>query len=188
MCIPWPALHIPRRGKIFSRGKVHIRADSLYKAEGSMYGFTNILYKMKGGPTHGTPDAGADDRRRASTIPEVVAAASAALSRAFVMAILAVETIQPEWIPIMADPVASARAAGLRYVSDTMPGFQRRRHGKGWTYLDVSGKPIRDSARRARAPAHRCGSCSGSSTPTSIGPSGIYEKRSKGASIQASPS
>ncbi len=38
----------------------------------------------------------------------------------------------------------SAKVAGLRYVSDTKPGIRRKRSGKGFTYLDLDGKPIRD--------------------------------------------
>ena len=44
------------------------------------------------------------------------------------------------------DPVASARSAGLRYVSDHRPGIRRRRSGKGFCYLDGDGKPIRDKS------------------------------------------
>ena len=33
------------------------------------------------------------------------------------------------------DPVASARAAGLHYVSDLSPGLRRKRSGKGFAYL-----------------------------------------------------
>ena len=42
------------------------------------------------------------------------------------------------------DPMESAKVAGLRYVSDTKPGIRRKRSGKGFTYLDLDGKPIRD--------------------------------------------
>ena len=38
----------------------------------------------------------------------------------------------------------SARAAGLRYVSGEGPGISRRRRGKGFEYLGVDGKPVRD--------------------------------------------
>jgi len=55
-----------------------------------------------------------------------------------------------EPIPTMPDPVASARAAGLRYVTDTQPGIRRLRRGKGWTYLDPAGKVIRDPEERVR--------------------------------------
>jgi DNA topoisomerase-1 len=44
----------------------------------------------------------------------------------------------------LVDPVESARAAGLRYVSDQSPGFQRKRVGKAFTYLAADGRTIRD--------------------------------------------
>ena len=40
------------------------------------------------------------------------------------------------------DPAASARAAGLRYVSDQSPGIRRKRAGKGFTYLATDGRTI----------------------------------------------
>src|SRR5258707_9060266 len=51
------------------------------------------------------------------------------------------------------DPVAAARAASLRYVSDTTPGITRRRAGTGFAYRDAEGHPIRDRAvlRRIKA-------------------------------------
>jgi DNA topoisomerase-1 len=45
----------------------------------------------------------------------------------------------------LVDPVESARAAGLRYVSDLAPGIRRRRVGKGFGYADRDGRPIRDA-------------------------------------------
>ncbi len=52
-----------------------------------------------------------------------------------------------------ADPVACARAAGLRYVSDAAPGIRRLRAGKGFRYVRPDGKPVRDAAtlRRIRS-------------------------------------
>jgi DNA topoisomerase-1 len=51
------------------------------------------------------------------------------------------------------DPLAAARAASLRYVSDTMSGITRRRAGTGFAYRDAEGHPIRDRAvlRRIKA-------------------------------------
>jgi DNA topoisomerase-1 len=51
------------------------------------------------------------------------------------------------------DPVESARAAGLRYVSDRRPGIRRERDGDGFRYLDKNGQPITDEAdlRRIKA-------------------------------------
>ncbi len=43
-----------------------------------------------------------------------------------------------------ADPIETAKAAGLRYVSDTQPGIQRKRAGKHFSYIGRDGKPIRD--------------------------------------------
>src|ERR1700704_590673 len=53
----------------------------------------------------------------------------------------------------LVDPVASARAAGLRYVSDQSPGIRRKRVGKGFTYLDRDGSTIREAEtiRRIRS-------------------------------------
>jgi DNA topoisomerase-1 len=48
------------------------------------------------------------------------------------------------------NPRASARAAGLRYVTDDMPGIRRRRRGRGFSYLDPAGKTVRDRAERER--------------------------------------
>jgi DNA topoisomerase-1 len=45
---------------------------------------------------------------------------------------------------------SSARAAGLYYVTDGMPGIRRRRHGRGFTYVDPDGRTIRDAAMLRR--------------------------------------
>jgi DNA topoisomerase-1 len=47
----------------------------------------------------------------------------------------------------------SARAAGLRYVSDTHPGIERRRTAKGFRYFAPDGAPVRDATtlKRIRA-------------------------------------
>ena len=66
------------------------------------------------------------------------------------MATLAVEKLESEVIPTMPDPVASAKAAGLRYVTDTSPGIRRRRSGKGWAYFGPAGKVIQDPEERLR--------------------------------------
>jgi DNA topoisomerase-1 len=39
--------------------------------------------------------------------------------------------------------MGSAVAAGLRYVSDSMPGIRRHRHGRGFTYVGPDGDVIR---------------------------------------------
>lgn len=43
-----------------------------------------------------------------------------------------------------------AKRAKLRYVSDDEPGFERRRHGRGFTYRDATGKTIKDKKLRQR--------------------------------------
>ncbi|MDB6168938.1 MAG: putative topoisomerase [Verrucomicrobia bacterium] len=47
--------------------------------------------------------------------------------------------------PAQAQPgaIAAAREAGLRYCSDRGPGIARRKTGKGFHYLDASGRPLR---------------------------------------------
>ena len=45
---------------------------------------------------------------------------------------------------VITDPVESAKAAGLRYVSDAQPGLHRRRGGTSFSYVDAEGKPVRD--------------------------------------------
>ena len=49
-------------------------------------------------------------------------------------------------------PESSARAAGLRYVSDREPGFARRRRGKGFQYTDADGGQLsREQVERIEA-------------------------------------
>ena len=48
------------------------------------------------------------------------------------------------------DPVESAKAAGLRYVTDTRPGIRRKRRGKYFSYIDSDGKIIHDRETLAR--------------------------------------
>ena len=48
------------------------------------------------------------------------------------------------------DPVQSARAAGLRYVSDRQPGLRRLKTAKGFRYSDAEGAPVRDKDTLAR--------------------------------------
>lgn len=47
------------------------------------------------------------------------------------------------------DPQASAEEAGLRYVTDAMPGVRRRRAGKGFRYLGPDGAAVDDPERVA---------------------------------------
>jgi DNA topoisomerase I len=48
------------------------------------------------------------------------------------------------------DAPAAARAAGLRYVNDAMPGILRRRDGDSVRYVDADGAEVRDEATLAR--------------------------------------
>lgn len=43
-----------------------------------------------------------------------------------------------------------AKRAKLRYVSDDEPGFERRRHGRGFTYRDATGNTVKDKNLRQR--------------------------------------
>jgi DNA topoisomerase-1 len=44
------------------------------------------------------------------------------------------------------DPEGAAHSAGLRYVSDQMPGIRRRRAGRGFVYLSPNGERLTDEA------------------------------------------
>ena len=48
------------------------------------------------------------------------------------------------------DPVETAKAAGLRYVTDASPGIRRKRVGKNFSYIGPDGKPISDPAELQR--------------------------------------
>ena len=48
------------------------------------------------------------------------------------------------------NPLESAKAAGLRYVSDTSPGIQRKKRGKGFQYVNSDGTTVRDKDVLAR--------------------------------------
>jgi DNA topoisomerase-1 len=56
-------------------------------------------------------------------------------------------------IEIVTDPVESARAAGLRYVTDAKPGIRRQRRGSGFRYFHPDGSAVHDEAtlRRVRS-------------------------------------
>ena len=55
--------------------------------------------------------------------------------------------------PPEADPVKSAKQAGLRYVSDIDPGLHRRKAGAGFAYVNPNGKVVKDATtlKRIRA-------------------------------------
>lgn len=42
------------------------------------------------------------------------------------------------------DPKITAKAVGLRYVSDSTPGYTRKKAGSGWSYVDPDGKTVKD--------------------------------------------
>ncbi|GAB2981841.1 DNA topoisomerase IB [Mucilaginibacter puniceus] len=42
------------------------------------------------------------------------------------------------------DPKVTAKAVGLRYVSDSTPGYTRKSVGDKWTYLNADGKTVKD--------------------------------------------
>src|SRR5438105_3766836 len=46
--------------------------------------------------------------------------------------------------------VESAEAAGLRYVTDAVPGIRRQRRGRGFAYIGADGAVIRDKAELER--------------------------------------
>ena len=52
--------------------------------------------------------------------------------------------------PVILDPVAAARAAKLRYVSDKKPGLTRVRVGDAFEFRDTDGSTITDEATIAR--------------------------------------
>jgi DNA topoisomerase-1 len=51
---------------------------------------------------------------------------------------------------VIADPLAAAKAAHLRYVTDDRPGFTRAKVPGGFAYYDTDGKEILDQAVLAR--------------------------------------
>lgn len=53
-------------------------------------------------------------------------------------------------LEIVTDPEEAAEEAGLRYVSDSQPGYTRKRRGKGFAYFDTEGREIKDERRILR--------------------------------------
>lgn len=51
---------------------------------------------------------------------------------------------------VVVDPRDAATSVGLRYVSDSRPGIQRKRAGTGFTYLDAGGATLKDAATLRR--------------------------------------
>jgi DNA topoisomerase-1 len=52
--------------------------------------------------------------------------------------------LEPEALAALNDPLVSARAVGLRHVSDEQPGIKREKSGKGFRYRDPAGKIVND--------------------------------------------
>lgn len=48
------------------------------------------------------------------------------------------------------DPAMAAREAGLRYVSDQLPGIRRMKRGSRFVYLDARGKPVKSEVELQR--------------------------------------
>jgi len=44
------------------------------------------------------------------------------------------------------DPKITAKAVGLRYVSDSTAGYTRKKSGKGWSYYDTEGVLVKDKS------------------------------------------
>jgi DNA topoisomerase-1 len=42
------------------------------------------------------------------------------------------------------DPKTTAKAVGLRYVADSIPGYTRKKAGGGWSYYDADGQLVKD--------------------------------------------
>ena len=63
------------------------------------------------------------------------------------------EVVSDKRTPVSVDelePRESARAAGLRYVTDLSPGVLRQRVGRGFTYVDANGRRVRNREELAR--------------------------------------
>ena len=43
------------------------------------------------------------------------------------------------------DPKVTAKAVGLRYVSDATPGYTRKKSGKGWSFYNADGELVKDN-------------------------------------------
>ena len=57
----------------------------------------------------------------------------------------------PAAVPVATlPPVDSAKAAGLRYTTDSRPGIRRVRRGRGFAYIGPDGQPVRAAAELAR--------------------------------------
>ena len=55
-------------------------------------------------------------------------------------------TMSAQPLALTADSIASASAAGLRYVTDQQPGFRRMATRRGFRYVDAEGRAVRNGA------------------------------------------
>ncbi|MEA2573400.1 MAG: topoisomerase [Chloroflexia bacterium] len=69
------------------------------------------------------------------------------------MMVTDVQTEEGPLAEVVVDPRESAKAANLRYVSDSRPGITRRKAGKGFTYADAKGQRLTDPKELARIKA-----------------------------------
>ncbi|MBD2460915.1 DNA topoisomerase IB [Oscillatoria sp. FACHB-1407] len=53
-------------------------------------------------------------------------------------------------LAVVTDPIQSAEKAGLHYVTDTVPGIQRKASGRGFCYYDADGSRVCDRDTLAR--------------------------------------
>jgi len=53
-------------------------------------------------------------------------------------------------VQMISDPIESAKAAGLRYVSDESPGIRRKQKGKHFAFLGLDGKLLKNEAEIGR--------------------------------------
>ncbi|HTL25348.1 MAG TPA: hypothetical protein VL280_01990, partial [Burkholderiales bacterium] len=51
---------------------------------------------------------------------------------------------------VQAHPADSARAAGLRHITDARPGIRRQKVGGGFRYLDAASRIVRDAETLTR--------------------------------------
>lgn len=70
-----------------------------------------------------------------------------------IMHALRLSAAETRWLELACDPQADAERVKLVYVSDSEPGFGRRRCGQGFAFLDVDGDFIKDEAIKARCKA-----------------------------------
>jgi DNA topoisomerase I len=63
---------------------------------------------------------------------------------------VAAPTVTSATTGVTADSAASARSAGLRYVSDARPGIRREQAEEGVAYLSPDGQRITDEAALQR--------------------------------------